>query len=194
MRITAGSLRFKEVVAKKNTHIKPTSGKVREAVFNLLAHGKFLSQIDILTDENPSIINDRVIADIYCGTGILGFEAISRGAKRVIFIDQNEESLSIARKNAANLGVSEKCTFIHSDATRLIKCTTEIDLVLMDPPYNKSLVMPTLKNIAESGWIKNGGLIVAEHGKTDKAESTEEFELIDQRVYNNTRLSFFKSV
>ncbi len=194
MRITAGNLKNKEVLAKKKTHIKPTSSRVRMAVFNLLNHGKFLHKIDIINDENPSIVQDRIIADIFCGTGILGFEALSRGAKKVIFIDQSGESLQIARGNAAKLGVSDRCMFIQSDSTNLLKCTTEVDLVLMDPPYDQNLVMPALKSIAASGWIKNGGLVIAEHGKKDKVESTETFELLDEREYNNTRLSFFKKI
>ncbi|MDX1948952.1 MAG: 16S rRNA (guanine(966)-N(2))-methyltransferase RsmD [Rickettsiales bacterium] len=194
MRITAGNLKNKEVLAKKKTHIKPTSSRVREAIFNLLNHGKFLSNLEILNDENPSIIENRVIADIFCGTGILGFEALSRGAKKVVFIDQSPESLQIARSNANSLGVSEKCNFIQSDATNLINCNIEIDLVFLDPPYNKNLVIPTLKSIVKNNWIKKGGLVMAEHGKLDKIEEISGLSLIDNREYNNTRLAFFKAI
>lgn len=164
------------------------------AVFNLLAHGKFLHKIDILTEENPSMVQDRIIADIFCGTGILGFEALSRGAKKVVFIDENGESLQTAKTNALNLGVIDQCIFIQSDATNLIRCTIEVDMVLMDPPYNQNLVTPTLESIAKSGWVKKGGLVVAEYGKKDIVKTPESFELLDEREYNNTRLSFFKRI
>ncbi len=194
MRITAGNLKNKEVLAKKKTHIKPTSSRVREAIFNLLSHGKFLSELEIINDENPNIVENRIIADIFCGTGILGFEAISRGAKKVVFIDQNTESLQIARSNASKLGVIEKCNFIQADATNLINCNIEIDLVFLDPPYNKNLVTPTLKSIVKNNWIKKGGLIMAEHGKLDKIEEISGLQQIDYREYNNTRLAFFKAI
>ena len=79
MRITGGTLKGKEVISKKkrHVHIRPTSGKVREALFNMLKHGRFLKEIDLISEDGRSIIEGRVIADIFCGTGILGFESSS---------------------------------------------------------------------------------------------------------------------
>jgi 16S rRNA (guanine966-N2)-methyltransferase len=198
MRITGGKLKFKEIISdkkgRKNDHIRPTSSKVREAVFNLIKHGKFLEKVDLIDALEESILVDKVVADLFCGTGILGFEAYSRGARKVIFVDQNDESLRTARKNADNLEITEDCNFVKANVNNLISTNQKVDLVLMDPPYNKDLITPSLRNLKNQKWLNNGAILIIEHGKTDEFKPVESFNLLDQRNYNNTNISIFQYI
>ena len=194
MRITAGKYKNKLILSYKDKkgELRPTSSKVRQAVFNLLAHGKFLRELDFITEENPSLIHGRVVADIYCGTGIMGFEAASRGAAKLLFVDMNGRTLDVTKENAANLGMSRECIFTRGDATMLPSAPAKADVIFMDPPYEAGLIPPTLKSLVKNGWLRDGGVVIAEHSKRDVIEGVEPFVLLDKREYNNTILSIFK--
>ncbi len=196
MRITGGEFKGRDVLSKKerDTHIRPTSGKVREALFNLLAHGKFLSEVDFLTDENPSLIHGRIVADLYAGTGVLGYEALSRGASKVIFADMNDKSLKIAQSNAEEFKVNDRCMFIRTPCDNLPSPPALADVVFIDPPYDKKLVNKSIKNIASTGWLKDGGILVVEHSKKEEVEEIEGYKFLDSRQYNNTTLTILKRV
>ena len=194
MRITAGKFKNKEILSyrDKKGELRPTSSKVRQAVFNLLQHGKFLRQVDFITEETPNLIDGRVIADIYCGTGIMGFEAASRGASNLLFVDMNGQTLDVARKNAANLKLFDECRFIKADATKLPRAPMKADVIFMDPPYEMKLAPPTLISLRENGWLRDGGVVIVEHSKREDIEAPEGFVLLDKKDYNNTFLSIFK--
>ena len=194
MRITAGRLKNREVFSYKDKEgsLRPTSSKTRMAVFNILQHSKFLQEIDFLNEENPSLIQDRVIADIYCGTGIIGFEAYSRGAKTLVFVDKSGMTLDMAKKSAKNMGIDGDCIFIRSSATLLPPPPVKADLVFIDPPYNKDLVAPTLKTLADNMWTRNGGVVIVEHSIKEKFEVKAPYIQLDQREYNNTHITILK--
>lgn len=196
MRITGGNFKGKEITSKKqrDSHIRPTAGRVREAIFNLLKHGKFLSEVDFIDENNPTLLYDRTIADIYSGTGILGFEALSRGAKAVIFADNNDESIRISQRNAANLQIEDKCIFSHCNATNLPTPPAIADVIFMDPPYEKGLLAPCLSSIAKAGWLRDGGVIVAEHSKKEDIFDDKDFKILDSRPYNNTVVTILKKI
>lgn len=194
MRITAGKFKNKLILSYKDKkgELRPTSSKVRQAVFNLLAHGKFLRQVDFLDEENPNLIHGRIIADLYCGTGIMGFEAASRGAEKLIFVDLNGQTLDIAKKNAANLNIFQDCNFIKADASRLPSPPKKADVIFMDPPYEKNMITHTLQSIYQSKWLRDGGIVIVEHSKREDIVDHENFILLDKKDYNNTYLSIFK--
>ncbi len=194
MQITAGKFKNRNILSYKDKkgQLRPTSSRVRMAVFNLLAHGKFLRDVDFLTEENPSLIEGRVVADIFCGTGIMGFEAASRGAAKMIFIDMNDRTLSITKENAANLGITKDCAFLRADATSLPRAYNKADVVFMDPPYEMGLAPKTMQSLLDGGWIKDGGVVIVEHSKREDIEAPAPFIMIDKRDYNNTYLSIFK--
>lgn len=196
MRITGGTLKGKEVISKKkrHVHIRPTSGKVREALFNMLKHGRFLKEIDLISEDGRSIIEGRVIADIFCGTGILGFESFSRGADKVIFVDQSEESLKIARQNAEKFNLIEVSAFVRSSSINLPLALEKADIIFMDPPYGKNLVKPALFSIEDKDWINDGGIIVVEHSKKEDLKNWGNFKILDQRSYNNTVITIFQKI
>src|SRR5215472_13847040 len=105
LKIIAGKHRGKNIQTKKNSTIRPTGARTREAVFNILMHGQFGGH-----EHSPLI--DKSVIDLFCGTGALGLEALSRGAKHVTFVDEAAESLSLANANAAYMKESENAQFI----------------------------------------------------------------------------------
>ncbi len=194
MRITAGTLKNREVFSFKDKEgsLRPTSSKTRQAVFNLLSHSKFLHEIDFLTEENPSLIRDRVIADIYCGTGIVGFEAYSRGAKTLIFVDKNGQTLDMVKKSAQKLGAYENCLFVRSSAVQLPSPRIKADVIFIDPPYNKDLIVPTLQSLAANMWARDGGVVICEHSIKERFTPFAPYTLLDQREYNNSFITILK--
>jgi 16S rRNA (guanine966-N2)-methyltransferase len=163
------------------------------AVMNLLTHSKFLHDIDFLSEENNSLLQDRVIADIYCGTGIMGFEAYSRGAQKLLMVDKNGLTLDTAKKTAAKLGIIDDCYFIRSDATRLATPPQKADVIFLDPPYDRALVAPTLKSLADNMWPRNGGVIVVEHSVKEEFDIEKPYKLLDKRKYNNSYITILKA-
>lgn len=210
MRISGGTFRGKEIISKKkqDNHIRPTSARVRESLFNLLRHGRFLDELGDYNSE-ASLIEGANIADLFCGTGILGFEALSRGAASAIFVDRNQDSLDIVRSNIAKFKLDTQTKLLKSDSSVLPISRIAYDIIFMDPPYNEGLILPTLRSIRSSGWLRKDGLVCVEHSKKEELPNvidlSEEknavkiavepkyngYKIIDSRKYNNSALTFF---
>jgi 16S rRNA (guanine966-N2)-methyltransferase len=191
MKITNGKYKFKNIESTREKELRPTSSRVRESIFNLLNHGKFKFHDDFI-DVGDDLLEGKIIADIYCGTGIMAFEAISRGAKFAILVEKNNQTLELAKKNAKSLHEEMNILAINTDATSLNQIRHKADLVFMDPPYDKFLVSKTLASLAKAGWLKHGTVIFAEHGKTEEVRAPEGFNVLDKREYNNTHLTILQ--
>ena len=181
LRIIGGSLKGKPLASPKGLAVRPTAGRVREAVFNILY----------------SRIQAAFVLDLFAGTGAFGIEALSRGASRVVFVDNNPASLDVIRRNIQVCGLEHACAVFRQDAGRrlsgLDQSHTAFDIVFMDPPYGQSAVSSTLAVLDESSVLKNGSLIIAEHSLKESADiSGSPFRLIDQRKYGGTLVSFFE--
>ncbi len=157
-------------------HLRPTSDRVRENVFNLLLGGEH---------GNP-IANARVL-DLFAGTGALGLEAWSRGAAQVVFVDNASRALALIRQNI-ELCRAQETTHVHRrDVTRLGICqAAPFDLVFLDPPYGKGLGEKALASALAGGWLAADSLIILEEGKP--LPPPVGFRQIDQRRYGNTTL------
>jgi 16S rRNA (guanine966-N2)-methyltransferase len=156
MRIIAGSLRGRVLSAvgkgDPGAHLRPTTDRVRESLFNMLAGGRFGDPFE-----------GAVVLDLFAGTGALGFEALSRGAQEVTFVDDGRKALSLLRDNTRLLGVADQCRIIARDATRLPPATkARASLIFLDPPYGQELGARALASAESSGWIAPGALIVWE--------------------------------
>lgn len=155
MRIIAGKYRG-TALAPVGTgdgaaHLRPTSDRVREAIFNLIAHGDY-----------PPIAGARVL-DLFAGTGALGFEALSRGAASVCFIDDGVKAGALIRANAEKLRVTDGIALLRQDATRLGVCgPAAFDLIFLDPPYGKNLGEKALAAALAGGWLAKGAIVVRE--------------------------------
>ncbi len=177
MRIISGTARGRKLITPDGDAIRPTSDKVRGAIFNSL-----LSKIDV---------RDAVVIDCFCGSGALGLEALSRGAAHCMFIDNSRVSLDLAKENAKVLKF-ENVEFVFSDAVKLKRAQQKAALAFLDPPYNKSLVPPALKVLHDGGWLDTGAVIVVETEKSFKDLLPPEFQPIDEKTYGDTRVLFLR--
>lgn len=156
MRIIAGRHRGREIMGPKDARIRPTTDRLRETLFNILAH-------------RPEFgFGGARVADLFAGTGALGLEALSRGAAHVIFVDNHPQSLALARDNVQRLKEEANCRLLAQDASRLGAADSPYDLIFMDPPYRKDLVVPALVVLEAQGWLKDGSLIVVECGANEE--------------------------
>lgn len=184
MRIIGGSrrgLKLAEVgEGDAAAHLRPTSDRVREAIFNLLinAHG------------NP-VAGARVL-DLFAGTGALGLEALSRGAAEAIFVDDGAKALALIRANIAKMRAEDRTQVVRQDARRLgPNPGAGFDLVFLDPPYGKGLGEAALASAVQGHWLASGAMVVWEEGGAVAAP--EGFLLADQRKYGDTVVSLLKA-
>lgn len=178
MRIISGKHRGRRIEAPKDMKVRPTTDRCREALFNLLMHG---------FDESPII--GQPVADLCCGTGALGLEALSRGASHVTFVDNSKQSLEYARDNAEALGEQKNVRFIMTDVLHLPTANAPVSLVLMDAPYNSGLIEPAYKVLRQRGWLKEGTVLAFEQSCKETFPELEGTEIATQREYGKTRVT-----
>jgi len=161
-------------------HLRPTSDRVREAIFNLLinAHG------------NP-VTGARVL-DLFAGTGALGLEALSRGAAEVVFVDDGAKALALIKANIARLRAESVTKVLRQDALRLGPAPgAGFGLVFLDPPYGKGLGEAALLAARKGGWLAPGAMVVWEEGTAPQLP--EGFALVDQRKYGDTVVTLLRA-
>lgn len=186
--IIAGKHRKRRLETLEGKDIRPTASRVREAIFNILMHADAPEGME-------HMVIDQTVADICCGSGALGLEALSRGAAHAIFVDMNHKSLEIARANAAHIGETSTTSFLRCDATTLPPARTPCSVVFMDPPYGKGLPEQMLSSALKQGWIAQGGLVIVElSAKEPVFEIPQGLELDKERSYSNTRVMILQRV
>jgi 16S rRNA (guanine966-N2)-methyltransferase len=183
LRIISGDLKGKKLRSIKGTKTRPTSDRVRESIFNIIAFH----------------IQDTCILDLYAGTGAFAIEALSRHAKYAVFIDISKSAVSIIRENIKSCNFEDRVKVIKWDIYKNLKCVEHsnpaFDLVFMDPPYDKNFLKPTLFNLHLSGCMGRGCSIIVEHSLLEPIPTEPTgFELTDQRKYGKTLVSFLKYV
>lgn len=181
MRITGGQIRGRRLAAPKDLDIRPSSNKVREAIFNII--GQDLS-------------GSRVL-DLFSGTGLLGMEALSRGAVLAVFVDHGAQALALIRKNLALCGYEPSgriCKWNLSKGLPRIRpfLDTTYDLVFLDPPYKSDLATVLMEELSVSERLEPGALIVLESAKTAEEKHALPLPLIETRFYGDTQLRFFR--
>jgi 16S rRNA (guanine966-N2)-methyltransferase len=185
MRIVAG--RFKGRILKDpgDARLRPTSDKVRQAVFNIIEHAELAPGFQL---EGARVI------DLFAGTGALGLEALSRGAKFCLFVEEAAESRAIIRENVEALGLTGASKIWRRDATKLgpLDTLSAFGLAFLDPPYRKGLLAPALEALAAGGWLNANALIVAEAAEDEAMPAVDGYESLDDRVYGDTRVAFLR--
>ncbi|MDM8525560.1 16S rRNA (guanine(966)-N(2))-methyltransferase RsmD [Desulfococcaceae bacterium HSG8] len=179
MRIIAGSLKGKKLHPIKGTTIRPTADRLRESIFNILSFH----------------VRDAVVLDLFAGTGALGIEALSRVASFAVFLDKYKNSISIIKQNIRSCALENRTNVIQWDIEKNLNCIrsapTPFNLVFMDPPYNKNLVKPTLRNLHIAHALEKDALIVAEHSDSETIpEDCPGYTIAEQRRYGKTLVSF----
>lgn len=176
MRIVSGIYGGRRLQAPEGRDVRPTSDKIRGAIFNAL-----LSRIDL---EGVRVL------DVFSGSGALGLEALSRGAGHCTFVDSSRTSLALARENAEILG-AEAVEFIRSDAAALRSCSgAKAGLVFLDPPYDKGLSVPALQAFHDGGWIAQGAICVLEVEARFENVLPDAYSVVHEKAYGGTRVLY----
>lgn len=184
MRIIGGTLRGAKLVAPQGRNTRPTSDRVREAMFNILTHGL-----------DGFALDDARVLDLFAGTGALGFEALSRGAQSCTFIDDNPAARGLIRRNAENLDVMGRCNIFRRDAARLGKAGSagSCDLVFADPPYAQGLGERALASARQGGWLAEGAICILEERADTELMPISGLTLLDQRRYGDSVLHILQN-
>ena len=179
MRVVGGSCKGRRLASFRGLDIRPTSDKVREAVFNILGERGFGN-----------------VLDLFAGTGAMGIEALSRGAVEAVFVDSDAGAVSLIRKNLETCGLSGPARVYKREVRGILPAFSRrgesFDLIFIDPPYESSLTEETLRDIEKFGLLKPGGIAVAETSKRSPlAADTPGLKLLDRRRYGDTLVYFF---
>ena len=181
MRVVAGTHRGRALATPANDAIRPTSDRVREAVFNILAHG-----IDEFALDGARVI------DLFAGTGALGIEAISRGAAYCLFVEEAPESRALIRTNVEALGLTGATRIFCRDATDLGPCGNmePYALAFLDPPYGKGLGEKALVALRDGKWLTPGAIVVLEERANVDIALPKGFTELDRRTWGDTQAIF----
>jgi 16S rRNA (guanine966-N2)-methyltransferase len=181
VRIVGGRLRGRALAAPKSQAIRPTADRLRESLFNILMHAY-----------GDPVSGARVL-DLFAGTGALGFEALSRGAKFAQFIDDGAEARALLRQNVEALGLAAITRIFRRDASKLgpVHPAEPFSLVFLDPPYGKEFAERALISAREGGWLTDDGLIVVEE-TVGAFKTPDGFEELERRDYDDTQFIFLR--
>lgn len=188
MRVTGGRFGGRTLAAPRDERVRPTSDKVRQAVFNILEHNDFGVGFTL---------DDACVADLFAGTGAMGIEALSRGARFCLFVDDAAESRALIRENIEALALTGASKIWRRDATRLGPMAPgaggPFGLVVLDPPYRKGLVAPALESLRSGGWLAEQAIIVAESADDEDVALPDGFARLDERTYGDTRVALLRA-
>jgi len=182
MRIIAGRFRGHSLAAPQGSATRPTSDRLRETLFNILAHGHGVT------------LEETKVLDLFAGTGALGLEAMSRGARFALFVEEAAAARAAIRDNVEALGLTGVTKLFRRDATRLGAMPPSaggpFGLVFCDPPYGKELAAPALIGAQIGGWLAPNALCVVEMGAGDTITLPPPLEPIETRDYGETKILF----
>jgi 16S rRNA (guanine966-N2)-methyltransferase len=182
MRIVGGSHRGRHLSTPPGEAVRPTGDRVREALFDILSHGRFAAA------GNPFAA--AAVLDAFAGTGAFGLEALSRGAAEAVFIERNGAALAALRRNVETLGEAGRARIIPGDATRPPRSDRACAVAFLDPPYGSGLAAPALAALAAAGWLAPRALAVIEIAARESLAPAPGFTRLDERVYGAARLVF----
>jgi len=182
VRVVGGRLRSRPLAGPKSTAVRPTTDRLREALFNILAHSY----------DDP-VTGARVL-DLFAGTGGLGIEAISRGAAYALFVDDGVEARALLRDNIEALGLGGVTRIFRRDATKLGPAhpLEPFSLVFLDPPYGKGLAEKALNAARDGSWLKPDALVIVEEAADAAFNAPEGFAELERRRYDDTEFVFLR--
>jgi 16S rRNA (guanine966-N2)-methyltransferase len=184
MRITGGKFGSRALRAPKGHATRPTTDRVREALFSILV--------------SAGIVEKARVLDLYAGTGALGLEALSRGAARAILVESSREAIASLRANVAALGLERSALLIAGDVERVggqVSRAGPYDLVLADPPWSmvdRGEAGAALSSLVQSGAVAQAAWVVLEHSSRTDPPDLHGLVRLDLRRYGDTALTFYK--
>lgn len=177
MRIISGSRRGHKLAEFTGMGIRPTTDRVKESIFNLI--WKYIPGGSVL--------------DLFAGSGALGFEALSRGAERAVFVDIERASIDVVKKNAEALGFCDRAEILNMGCSDFFRSSDEaFDVIFLDPPYNRGFIEPVLEDIEKNGRLKEGGIILLESDSTDMHGGFGSLSVIKQRRYGRSYVTVYQ--
>jgi 16S rRNA (guanine966-N2)-methyltransferase len=182
MRIVGGRLKGRALLAPSSRAIRPTSERLREAIFDILEH------------RYPGRVGGARVVDLFAGSGALAIEALSRGARFALLVDNGVEARALIRANIEAMGLGGATRIWRADATRLgsAPAAGPFALAFLDPPYGQGLAGPALASLIAGGWLEPGALCVVEEAATTDIPAQEGLALTDERAYGDTRILFLE--
>jgi 16S rRNA (guanine966-N2)-methyltransferase len=175
MKITAGKYKSKQIKTVDTLEVRPTSSKVRESIFNILQNK----------------VSEAIMLDLFAGSGIMGLEALSRGASKVVFVEKNLKIFKLLKENLCNFDVQYD-VLLKDAITALNKLKgSKFDIIFADPPYKLDIIPDVLRMVKENSLLAKDGVIIIEHSSKYKFEANG-FEVIKTKEYGDTMISFFK--
>lgn len=180
MRVVGGKFKGRGLKAPSSSIVRPTSDRLRETIFNILAHGY-----------DDACAGARVI-DLFAGTGALGIEALSRGAVGGLFVDDSSEGRALLRANLETLGLSGIARIMRRDATKLgaMPPQDQFTLAFLDPPYGRDLAPRALQALRDGAWLADGALCIVEEEAEAEVPLPQGFTLLDRRENGDTQVIF----
>jgi len=184
MRIVAGKFRGTQIEAPKGLATRPTSDRVRQALFNVLEHG--VPEFEF---------KGARVLDLFAGSGALGLEALSRGARFCVFIEESAQARAAIRRNVETLGLTGVTKIWRRDATKLGEAGTlqPFDLIFCDPPYGQGLGERALAEAVNRGWAEEGAIAVLEERAVAEIAWPAPLEEIDRRRYGDTAIAIARA-
>ena len=182
MRVVGGRLKGRALITPSSRAIRPTSERLRESIFDILEH-RFAGRIE----------GARVV-DLFAGTGALAIEALSRGARFALFVDNGAEARALLRANVEALALGGVTRIWRADATKLGAAPAggPFALAFLDPPYGQGLAGPALASLIEGGWLEPDALCVVEEAAKAAIAAPTGLAPVDERVYGDTKIAIFQ--
>ncbi len=184
MRIIGGKFRGRALATPTGDRVRPTADRVRESVFNILAHG--IDDFDL--------VGARTI-DLFAGTGALGLEAMSRGAAYCLFVEDAPDARALIRQNVETFGLTGETRIFRRDATDLgpaVNTGGTFDIAFLDPPYAKGCGERALQSLSSGGWLSANAICVLEERAGTNVAVPSAFTLLDTRTYGEAELRFLR--
>ena len=182
MRIIGGRFRGRWLKGPSSLAVRPTSDRLRETLFNVLAHAY----------DDP--VDGARVIDLFAGSGAMGLEALSRGARFALFVDDGSEARALMRANVDALGLGGETKVFRRDATKLgaMPAQDPFTLAFLDPPYGKGLAPLALASLRDGGWLATGALCLVEEQAGATLEAVVGFTLVERRDYGDTQAVFLR--
>lgn len=174
MRITAGKYKGRKLIDRPMEHIRPTADMVKQAIFNKLAF----------------VMGGARVLDLFCGTGAIGIEAISRGAREVVMADASHKSIMLAKDNLSLISSPKEGRIVEGDYKKVLAgLKGKFDIIFLDPPYKSGIYEDCLKEIKNLDLLAEDGIIVCEHNKEDNFDFSM-FEIESEKTYGIKMITY----
>jgi len=182
MRIIAGKFKGKPIMFLKSLDTRPLKDSVKENIFNIISHSKL---IDV-------VLNNSKVLDLYSGIGSFGLEALSRGAKKVTFIEQNKVAINILRKNISNLSVQSNVELFSAEIDNVLEGEKidKFDILFMDPPFADKSYIETIKLIKKKRMLKKDNLVIIHREKKTEDNLEDVLNIFLTKTYNRSKILF----